>query len=121
MSSNTILTHTSAYSNEFPMNRFQNRDEYPRIERNGYIEHPRNPSFIHNLSDPVLVHVNTAEVMIRRGFRSHPDFPIIDNIIELNYIENKTLQDQFEVKPKWTNLEVASSVHMAIFFAGKKD
>ena len=89
-----IIIQTFFY---FPLQK-HDPHKYPMIERDGYIMHPRNPSFVHDLSDPVLVHVNTAEVMIRRGFRSHQDFPFIENIVELNYIENKTLENQFEVK-----------------------
>ena len=75
----------------------QSPDRYPAIDMGGYIMHPRNPSTVHDLSDPVLVHVNTAEVMIRRGFRYRKDLPFIDKIVELNYIENKTLEQQFKV------------------------
>ena len=74
------------------------RDEFPMIDRGGYILHPRNPSLLHDLSDPVLVHVNTAEAMLHRGKRNnYADLPKIHNLIEFNYIENKTLEKQFLV------------------------
>ena len=76
---------------------WKNRDQYPMIERGEYIMHPRNSSLVHDLSDPVTVHVNTAEAMVRRGIRSNPNLPVIANLAEFNYIENKTIERQFEV------------------------
>ena len=58
---------------------------------------PRNSSLVHDLSDPVTVHVNTAEAILRRGIRSHANLPVITNLVEFNYIENKTLETQFMV------------------------
>ena len=52
---------------------------------------------MHDLSDPVTVHVNTAEAILRRGIRSHSNLPVITNLVEFNYIENKTLETQFMV------------------------
>ena len=57
----------------------------------------RNSSLVHDLSDPVTVHVNTAEAILRRGIRSHANLPVITNLVEFNYIENKTLETQFMV------------------------
>ena len=76
---------------------WKNRDQYPMIDRGEYIMHPRNSSLVHDLSDPVTVHVNTAEAMVRRGIRSNPNLPVIANLAEFNYIENKTIERQFEV------------------------
>ena len=67
------------------------------IDMGEYIMHPRNTSFIHDLSDPVTVHVNTAEAILRRGIRSGASLPVISTIVEFNYIENKTLEEQFIV------------------------
>ena len=76
---------------------WQNRDQFPMIDMGEYIMHPRNSSFIHDLSDPVTVHVNTAEAILRRGVRSGGGLPVIGNLVEFNYIENKTLEKQFMV------------------------
>ena len=66
--------------------------------------HPRNSSLVHDLSDPVTVHVNTAEAIVRRGIRSNPNLPVISNLVEFNYIENKTLEKQFLVSPQSVNM-----------------
>ena len=77
---------------------WKNRERYPMIDRGGYIMHPRNPSMVHDLSDPVMVHVNTAEAILRRGTREHKDLPVIKELVEFNYIENKNLEKQFMAK-----------------------
>jgi len=84
----------SAQSSEL----WKNRDLYPMIDRGGYIMHPRNSSEVLDLSDPVMVHVNTAEAILRRGIREHKDLPVIKDIVEFNYIENNTLESQFMAK-----------------------
>ena len=70
----------------------------PMVDKGGYTLHPRNMSLVHDLSDPIQVHVNTAEAILRRGIRSHQDLPVIHKLIEFNYIENKNLEDQFNAK-----------------------
>ena len=59
--------------------------------------HPRNSSLVHDLSDPVVLHVNTAEAILRRGIRTN-SLPVIKDVVEINYIENKTLEKQFWAK-----------------------
>ena len=58
---------------------------------------------MHDLSDPVTVHVNTAEAILRRGIRSHANLPVITNLVEFNYIENKTLETQLTEKGQEIN------------------
>ena len=72
--------------------------EFPVVHKDKYILHHRNLSDVHDLSDPVLVHVNTAEAILRRGMRWHPDLPVINKLVEFNYIENKALEEQFKAK-----------------------
>ena len=74
---------------------WKNRKVYPMIDRGEYIMHPRNSNVAHDLSDPITVHVNTAEAILRRGIRSHRSLPVIGSLVEFNYIENKTLEKQF--------------------------
>ena len=84
---------------------WKNRDKYPMIDMGEFIMHPRNSSIVHDLSDPITVHVNTAEAIIRRGIRSSPNLPVISNLVEFNYIENKTLEKQFLVSVYWRKYE----------------
>ena len=60
--------------------------------------HPRNSSLVHDLSDPVVLHINTAEAILRRGIRTNKSLPVIKDVVEINYIENKTLEKQFLAK-----------------------
>jgi hypothetical protein len=68
------------------------------IDLGEYIMHPRNLTEKHDLSDPIKVHITSAEAQCRRGMKSHPSLPTIKDLIEFNYIENKTLEKQFEVR-----------------------
>ena len=75
-------------------------NQFPKIDKGKYVLHPRNPNITHDFSDPILVHTNTAEAMIRRGMRyifGGPN-PSISKIVEINYIENKALEDKFMAK-----------------------
>ena len=76
---------------------WKNRDQYPMIDMGEFIMHPRNSSIVHDLSDPITVHINTAEAVVRRGIRCHQNLPVISELVEFNYIENKTLEKQFLV------------------------
>ena len=74
------------------------------IDMGEFIMHPRNSSIVHDLSDPITVHINTAEAVVRRGIRCHQNLPVISELVEFNYIENKTLEKQFLVSPQSVNM-----------------
>ena len=73
---------------------------FPKIDMGKYVLHPRNQSLVHDFSDPILVHTNTAEAMLRRGMRNifGGISPSISDIIEINYVENKALEGKFKAK-----------------------
>jgi hypothetical protein len=47
-----------------------------------------------------MTHVNAAEAVLRRGMinRDSWHYPLIDKLIEFNYIENKSLNTRFQVR-----------------------
>jgi hypothetical protein len=67
------------------------------ISLGSYVMHPRNSTQVHDLSDPVTVHVNTAEAVLRRGMRNDTQL-VIGRLVEFNYIENPKLDEQFMVR-----------------------
>ncbi len=77
-------------------NLFSKRD-YPSIDYGDFVLHPRNTTCYHDLEDPVAVHVNSAELMVRRYARDLEGYPSIKDIVELNFVENKTLEQKFLV------------------------
>ena len=94
---------------------WKNREMYPMIDRGEYIMHPRNSNLAHDLSDPVTVHVNTAEAILRRGIRCHHSLPVIGNLVEFNYIENKTLEKQFLDKKAQLGLAGRDDSELVLF------
>ena len=85
------------------------------IDMGEYIMHPRNFSLVHDLSDPITVHVNTAEAYLQRGTRTQANLPTISSLDECNYIENKTLERKFVAKKEEFKKEGRDASELVLF------
>ena len=92
-------------------------NQFPKIDKGKYVLHPRNPNITHDFSDPILVHTNTAEAMLRRGMRYifGGINPSISKIVEINYIENKALEDKFMAKKEELQAQNKDTSELLLF------
>ena len=80
---------------------------------------PRNPSLVHDLSDPITVHINTAEAILRRGIRTTEGLPVIKDLVEFNYIENERLERQFLATKSYLQRKGRATSELVLFHGTK--